>query len=82
MKRRLSFSAGLLLVGALSGAGSAEAAGIGVQLGAHGHNIPRAIAGAHNPHVEGARARSQTNPNARRIQPNTTGESTAIKSRK
>ncbi len=84
MKRRLSVSAGLLLLCALTlpGAASVEAAGIGVQFGAHGHNIPRAIAGGFNPHVEAARARSQTNPNTRSIQPNTTGESTAIKSRK
>jgi hypothetical protein len=32
------------------GAVAAEAAGIGVQLGVHGHNIPRALARAHNPH--------------------------------
>jgi hypothetical protein len=82
MKRRLSVSAGLLLLGALTlpGAASVEAAGIGVQLGVHGHNMPRAIAGGHNPHVESTRARSQTN--TRSIQPNTTGESTAIRSRK
>jgi hypothetical protein len=83
MKRRLSVSAGLLLLGAQTQPGppSAEAAGIGVQFGAHGHNIPRAIAGGHNPRVEAARTRSQTSPNTRNIQPNTTGESTAIKSR-
>ena len=84
MKRRLSVSAGLLLLCALTlpGTASVEAAGIGVQFGAHGHNIPRTIAGGFNPHVEAARSRSQTNPNTRSIQPNTTGESTAIKLRK
>ena len=56
MKRRLSVSAGLLLLCALTlpGAASVEAAGIGVQFGGHGHNIPRAIAGGHNPHVDAA----------------------------
>jgi hypothetical protein len=81
MKRRSSISAGLLLLSALilSGATWAEAAGIGVQLGGHGHHIPRAIAGGYNPHVDAGRARSQAN--TRSIQPDTTGESTAIKSR-
>jgi hypothetical protein len=82
MKRRLSVSAGLLLLSALTlpGATSVEAAGIGVQLGGYGHTIPRAIAGGHNPHVDAGRARSKVN--TRSIQPNTTGESAAIKSRK
>lgn len=83
MKRRLSVSAGLL-IGALTlpGAAAAKAAGIGVQLGVLGHNIPRAIANGHHLHVQATRERPQTNPNVRSIHPNTTDESTAIKSRK
>ncbi|WKA30108.1 hypothetical protein [Bradyrhizobium roseum] len=80
----MSVTAGLVLLSALTlpGAASMQAAGISVQLGGHGHNVPRAIAGGHNPHVDAARTRLQTNPNTRTIQPNMTGESAAIKSRK
>jgi hypothetical protein len=64
---------------------TAEAAGIGVHLGGHAQNIPRAIAGGHNPHVgvgAGAQAPSQLKPNTRSIQPDGAGETTATKSRK
>jgi hypothetical protein len=64
---------------------AAEAAGIGVHLGGHAQNIPRAVAGGHNPHVgvgAGAQAPSRLKPNTRSIQLDTAGESAAIKSRK
>ena len=64
---------------------TAEAAGIGVHLRVHAQNIPRAVAGGHNPHVgvgAGAQAPSRLNPNTRSIQLDTAGESTAIKSPK
>lgn len=64
---------------------AAEAAGIGVHLGGHAQNIPRAVAGGHNPHVgvgAGAQAPSRPKPNTRSIQLDTAGESAAIKSRK
>lgn len=67
------------------GATTAEAAGIGVHLRVHAQNIPRAVAGGHNPHVgveAGAQAPSPLNPNTRSIQLDTAGESTAIKSPK
>jgi hypothetical protein len=62
---------------------TAEAAGM--HLGVHAQNIPRAIAGGHNPHVgvgAGAQAPSRLKPNTRSIQPGGAGETTAIKSRK
>ena len=67
------------------GVATAEAAGIGVHLRVHAQNIPRAVAGGHNPHVgvgAGAQAPSQLNPNTRRIQPGGAGESTATGSPK
>jgi hypothetical protein len=67
------------------GATEAEAAGIGVHLTVHAQNIPRAVAGGHNPHVgvgAGAQAPSRLNPNIRSIQLDTTGETTTIKSPK
>jgi hypothetical protein len=87
MKRRFSFPAGLLLLTVLnlSGAAPVKAAGIGVQLGVYGHNIPRAVAGVQNSHAgrdAGARVRSQMNPNTRSIRPDTAGESAATRSRK
>jgi hypothetical protein len=78
---------GLLLLCALISldATTAEAAGIGVHLRGHAQNIPRAVAGGHNPHAGvggGAQAPSRVNPSTRSIQPDTAGESTAVKSRK
>ena len=67
------------------GASTAEAAGIGVHLRVHAQNIPRAVAGAHNPHAgvgAGAQAPSQLNSNTRSIQPGGAGKSTATKSPK
>jgi hypothetical protein len=67
------------------GATAAEAAGIGVHLRVHAQNIPRAVAGGHNPHVgagAGAQAASRLHPNTRSIQLDTAGESAAIKLRK
>ena len=64
---------------------TAEAAGIGVHVRVHAQNIPRAVAGGHNPHVgvgAGAQTPSQLKPNTRSIQLDTAGESTAIKSPK
>jgi hypothetical protein len=75
----------LLCVLTAPGAATAEAAGIGVHLRVHAQNIPRAVAGGHNPHVgveAGAQAPSRLNPNTRSIQLDTAGESTAIKSPK
>lgn len=78
---------GLMLLCALIAPGptTAEAAGIGVYLRVHAQNIPRAVAGGHNPHVgvgAGAQAPSRLNPNTRSIQPGGAGETTATKSPK
>jgi len=87
MSRRFSLPACLvLLCGVIAlGATTAEAAGIGVHLRAHAQNIPRAVAGGHNPHVgaeAGAQAPSRLNPNTRSIPPGGAGESTATRSPK
>ena len=85
MNRRFSSPAGLLFLCALIAldATKAEAAGIGVHLKGHAQNIPRAVAGGHNPHIwAGGQAPSRLHPNTRTIQPDTAGESTAVKSRK
>ena len=83
MSRRFSPVGCLMLLCALTapGAAAAEVAGIGVHLGVHAQNIPRAVAEGHNPHV-GAQAPSQLKPNTRSIQPGGAGEGTAIKSPK
>jgi len=83
MVRRFSPPACLVLLCGLIALGptTVDAAGIGVHLRAHAQNIPRAVAGGHNPHV-GAQAPSRLEPNTRSIQLGTAGESTAIKSRK
>jgi hypothetical protein len=65
--------------------GTAYAAGIGLNLRGHAHNIPRAVAGARNPHVgvgAGQQAPSRLHPNIRNIQMEITGESRANRSRK
>jgi hypothetical protein len=76
----------VLLCGVIGlGATAAEAAGIGVPLRVHAQNIPRAVAGGHNPHVgvgAGAQAPSRLHPNTRNIQLDTAGESTATRSPK
>jgi len=87
MNRRFLSPAGLPFLCALIAldATTAEAAGIGVHLRGHAQNIPRAVAGGHNPHVgvgAGAQAPSRLNPNTRSIQLDTAGESAAIKSLK
>ena len=87
MNSRFSLPACLMLLCGLiaPGATTAEAAGIGVHLRVHAQNIPRAVAGGHNPHVgvgAGAQAPSQLNPNTRSIQPGGAGETTATKSPK
>jgi len=85
MNRRFWSPADLLLLCALISldATTAEAAGIGVHLRGHAQNIPRAVAGGHNPHIgAGGQAPSRLHPNTRSIQPDTAGESTAVKSRK
>jgi hypothetical protein len=87
MSRRFSPPACLVLLCGLIAPGptTAEAAGIGVHLRGHAQNIPRAIAGGHNPHVgmgAGAQAPSRLNPNTRSIQLDTAGETTAPKSPK
>jgi hypothetical protein len=85
MDRRFLSPAGFLFLCALIAldAITAEAAGIGVHLRGHAQNIPRAVAGGHNPHIgAGGQAPSRLHPNTRSIQPDTAGESTAVKSRK
>ena len=87
MSRRFSPPACLVLLCGLIAPGptTAEAAGIGVHLRGHAQNIPRAVAGGHNPHVgvgAGAQAPSRLNPNTRSIQLDTAGETTAPKSPK
>jgi hypothetical protein len=84
MDRRFSLPACLvLLCGQIAlGPVTAEAAGIGVHVRVHAQNIPRAVAGGHNPHVgvgADAQAPSRLNPNTRSIQPRGAGERTAIK---
>jgi hypothetical protein len=85
MSRRFSPVGCLMLLCVLTapGAATAEAADIGVHLRGHAQNIPRAAAGGHNPHIgAGGQAPSRLHPNTRSIQPDTAGESTAVKSRK
>jgi hypothetical protein len=86
MKRRSTFPAALLLgTPILLCAARADAAGIGVQFGLHGHAIPRAVAGGFRPRVgtdAGTRAPSQMNSNTRNIRLDITGESAATRSRK
>ena len=87
MDRRFSLPTCLVfLCGLIAlGPGTAEAVGIGVHVRVHAQNIPRAVAGGHNPHLgmgAGAQTPSQLNPNTRNIQLDTAGESTAIKSPK
>ena len=81
MDSRFSLPACLVLLCGLPP--TAEAAGIGVHVRVHAQNIPRAVAGGHNPHLgmgAGAQTPSQLNPNTRNIQLDTAGERTAIKS--
>ena len=87
MDSRFSLPVCLVLLCGLIAFGpvTAEAAGIGVHLTVHAHNIPRAVAGGHGPHVgmgAGAQAPSRLNPNTRSIQLDTAGESTATRSLK
>ena len=87
MDSRFSPPACLVLLCGLIALGptTAEAAGIGVHLGVHAQNIPRAVAGGHNPRVgvgAGAQAPTRLNPDTRSIQRDAAGESTAIKSPK
>jgi hypothetical protein len=72
----LTFLCGLIALGSTA----AEAAGIGVHLRIHAQNIPRAVAGGHNPHIEvgaGPQAPSRPHLNTRSIQIDGAGESTA-----
>jgi hypothetical protein len=87
MDSRFSLPTYIVLVCGVIALGSttAEEAGFGVHLRVHAQNVPRAVAGGHNPHVgveAGAQAPSRLNPNTRSIQLDTAGESTAIKSPK
>jgi hypothetical protein len=87
MVRRFSPPTCLVLLCGLIALGptTVDAAGIGVHLRGHAQNIPRAVAGGHNPHVgvgADAQALSRLNPSTRSIQLDSAGESTAIKSRK
>jgi len=76
----------VLLCGLIAlGPTTVDAAGIGVHLRVHAQNIPRAVAGGHDPHVgvgAGAQAPSRLKPNTRSIQPGGAGESTATRSPK
>ena len=75
----------LLCVLIAPGATTAAAAGISVNLTGHAQNIPRAVAGGHNPHVgveAGAQAPSRQHPNTQSIQLDGAGESTATRSLK
>ena len=87
MSRCFSFPACFVLLPGLLALGpsAAEAAGVGVHLRVHAQNIPRAIAGGHNPHVgvgAGAQAPSRVHPNTRGIQLDGAGESAASRSLK
>jgi hypothetical protein len=87
MSSRFSSPACLVLLCGLIAPGptTAEAAGIGVHLRVHAQNIPRAVAGGHNPHVgmgAGALAPSRLSPNTRSIQLDGPGETAATKSLK
>ncbi|WP_157088175.1 hypothetical protein [Bradyrhizobium jicamae] len=80
MSRRFSYPAWLVLLPGLLALdpGAAEAAG--VHLRVHAQNIPRAVAGGHDPHVgvrAGAPTPSRLHPNTRSIQLDGAGESAA-----
>jgi hypothetical protein len=64
MDSRFSLPACLVLVCGVIALGSttAEAAGIGVHLRVHAQNIPRAVAGGHNPHGNGRAGAVATEP--------------------
>ena len=74
---------GALLLGLIVLGGTANAAGIGLNVTGYARNIPRAVAGAHSPRV-GVQAdeRLRLRPGTRRIGTDTVGESTATRSRK
>jgi hypothetical protein len=74
-----------LLFGLIVLGGTADAAGIGLNLTGHAHNIPQAVAGGRNPRVgvgAGEQRPSRPHLNTRSIQMDTTGESAATRSRK
>jgi len=74
-----------LLFGLIVLGGTADAAGIGLNLRGHAHNIPHAVAGGRNPRVgagAGEQPPSRPHSNTRSIQMDTTGESAASRSRK
>ena len=74
-----------LLFGLIVLGGTADAAGIGLNLRGHAHNIPHAVAGARNPRLgvgAGEQTPSRLHRNTRSIQIDATGESTAARSRK
>jgi hypothetical protein len=76
---------GSLLFGLVVLGGTADAAGIGLNLRGHAHNIPHAVAGSRNPRLGvgiSEQAPSRLHRNPRSIQMDTTGESTATRSRK
>lgn len=76
---------GALLLGLIVFGGSADAAGVGLNVTGYARNIPRAVAGAHNSRVgvqADERARLRLRPATRSIGTDTTGESTATRSRK
>jgi len=85
MSSRFRFRACLMLRSGLVAVGPApaEAAGVGLHLRGHVQNIPRAVAGTHNPHLgAGAQAPSRHVPNTRSIQLDGAGESAATRSLK
>ena len=83
MSSRFRFPARLVLLSGLValGAAPAETAGVGLHLRGHAQNIPRAVAGTHNPHL-GAGVSSRHVPNTRSIQLDGVGESAATRSLK
>lgn len=74
----LALLCGLIVLGATA----AEAAGVGVSLRVHAHNIPHGVAGGSNLHVgagAGTRAPARSHLNTRSIQIDGAGESAATK---
>ena len=85
MPSLLRLSSLALLFGLIVLGGTADAAGIGLNLRGHAHNIPQAVAGGRNPRVgvgAGEQPPSRPHSNTRSIQMDTTGESAATRSRK
>ena len=82
MSRRFCPSC-LMLLCALTAPGAITAEAAGIPFEGHAQNIPRAVAGVHNPRSgAGAQPPSRLNPNTRNIQRDTAGETAATRSLK